>query len=169
MSHVNALRRAKGAEALAALETKLGRPPSFGLTEDVPVTQEVIILEHAVDMLAEQVLEAPERAFEAGRLHFRNFSHTPVGVMVLPFYSRDFKKLILNVGQIAESVFDGIAFSGEDAGPHAVRITMNNSYYPPQHFRGFFLAWMAYGRLVGTIDVEERALREHSYHISWIP
>lgn len=169
MSHVNALRRTHGAEALVSLERKLGRSPQFGLTEDVPVSHEVIILEHAIETASEQVLLPEVLALEAGRLHFRNFSHTPLGVLVLPFYSKDFKKLVLNVGEIAESVFQGMLFSGEDAGPHAVRIIMRNSYYPAPHFQGFFEAWMAYGRLIGVVELEDRGGREHAYHISWMP
>ncbi len=167
MSHVRALRRTHGADAVAELERRFGHPIDFGLNEDVPVRHEIAILEHIVDLSHPEPLPAEERQYEAGRLHFRNFSHTPLGVLVLPFFGNDFKKLALGIGSIAESVFEGISFQGSDAGPQAVKIVMDNTDYPLQHFRGFFAAWIEHGNLRGDVAARQEGDRMHVYDISW--
>lgn len=167
MSHVKALRRTHGAEAVAELERRFGHPLDFGLNEDIPVRHEIAILEHIVDLSSPEPLSPDERAFQAGKLHFRNFSHTPLGVLVLPFFGNDFKKLALGVAGIAESIFEGISFHGSDTGAQSVRIVMDDTDYPLQHFRGFFAAWIERGNLHGVVEARQEGDRMHVYDISW--
>src|SRR6185503_9390939 len=109
MSHVRALERARGKEAVLKLVERFGKRVRFKNTDDVPVRDEVAIIELVLDLLSKKPIPHDRREFEAGKLHFRNFSGTPLGQIVLSIFS--FKKALLKTPWIAKRVFRGVQFT----------------------------------------------------------
>src|SRR6185503_14907010 len=108
MSHVRALERAKGKDAVLKLVERMGKRVRYKNTEDVPVREEIAIIENVLDLLSEKPIPHGKREFEAGRLHFKNFSETPLGQLVLRIFK--FKKALLKAPWIAKKVFRGVQF-----------------------------------------------------------
>lgn len=167
-SHIRALAREKGAAAVRELALRYGKPINFKASEDVPVREEVKLIEHALDLLtAGHPVPKELRAYEAGKLHFRNFSNTPLGKLVLPYFRARFKMLMMRTGHIAGHVFRGVRFTSEDIGRKSVRITMENNDYPVDHFKGFFGAWLEYAGLVGSVEASAENGDRYVYSIAW--
>ena len=64
-SHVKALEAQKGPEAVRELARRYGGPVRFKNSEDVPVREEVKIIELAADILSGAPIPPDRRAFEA--------------------------------------------------------------------------------------------------------
>ena len=167
MSHVAALRHARGDAAIAELEKRLGRPMNYKNFEDVPLSEEIKIIECALDILTGDKVPASERHFEAGRLHFRNFVATPLGKMIFSVFPKDYKRHMLNAQNIAGHVFSGVIFKSEDLGGNKVRIMMERSDYPKEHFQGFFKEWMTYCGYEGMVGAVEREDNFFQYDAIW--
>lgn len=166
-SHIRAVRSQKGEEGVRELERRFGRPLQFGNMENVPVADEVRIIEHALDLLSDRPVPPERRAFAAGELHFTNFLTTPFAKIILGTFRTNFKLMMLNAAKIAGHVFRGVRFSTEELGPTSVRLVMANNDYPIDHFRGLFSAWMKYSGYTGTVTATETAPNEYSYVIAW--
>ena len=76
-SQINSVKREKGEEGLKELEKRFGSI-KFNNIEDVPVSEEVRLIECALQIINEDSIPEKDMAFEAGRLHFKNFSTTPL-------------------------------------------------------------------------------------------
>lgn len=166
-SHVAAVRRALGDEGVQALEDRYGAPVSFGPTEDVPVREEVRIIELALDLLRPDQATADARAFEAGRLHFRNFTTTPWAKILFRLFPRNYHYMTTHAHVVAERVFKGVEFEPEDLGPQKVRLTMRGADYPIDHFRGLFYEWMRYFDLTGDVTAAQAGPGEYVYTMQW--
>ncbi len=142
-SHVHALRKARGDEAVLELQGKFGKPVSFGVMEDVLVCDEVLLLEYIVEIMSHRRYTDRERSLEAGRLHFNNFTTTPLWKVLISTFGNDFKRIALHGAKVTEQVFRGLSIKIEDIGPTHVKITMGNNDYPLEHFQGFYEAWLA--------------------------
>src|ERR1041385_2095598 len=136
MSHVRALERAKGHKAVLELVKKYGKRVRFKNSEDVPVREEVKIIELVLDLLSEKTIPYGKRELEAGKLHFKNFSKTPLGTLVLNMFG--YKNALLRAPWIASRVFRGVHFKTEELGQKKIRVTMENNDYSIEHFQGFF-------------------------------
>ncbi|MES2007184.1 MAG: DUF2378 family protein [Patescibacteria group bacterium] len=167
MSHVKALEAAKGKAAVSELEKRFGKPVSFKNSENVPIRDEVAIIELALDLLSDKEFTPQERHIEAGRLHFKNFSQTPLGKLVLPAFKNSFKLLIMNANNIAGHVFQGVRFFSEDVGEKTVRLILENNDYPLEHFQGFFEAWLGYGGLKGEVVATDAGGNRYIYTVHW--
>ena len=165
MSHVHALERIKGKEAILKLVARSGKRARYRDSEDVPVRDEVIIIEHILDMVWGKKIAPTKRSFEGGKLHFKNFSETPLGGLVLRMFR--FKTGLMKAGWIARRVFRGVEFRSEDLGPKKVCVTMGNNDYPIEHFQGFFHAWMKHSRHKGKVDAEDLGEDAYAYTIRW--
>jgi uncharacterized protein (TIGR02265 family) len=132
----------------------------------VPVREEVKIIELALDILSPLPIPPERRAFEAGRLHFRNFSTTPLGRIVFSMFRTDFKLMMMQASNIAGHVFKGVHFASEDLGPKAVRVTMTNNDYPIDHFRGLFQEWMEFAGKSGRVEASA-AGGAYAYTMRW--
>lgn len=170
-SHIDKLRSVKGSDAIVELEFRFGRPIDFADFSDYPVRDEITIIEHVLDLLAIKEIKPEERAFEAGRLHFRDFIETEIARVILSPFSRSsdgLKKLLLNAGFIARRVFKNTNFTAHDGGDRRVVITMENNDYPIDHFRGFFHELMLdWGLKEPHVIGEETAPRRYEYSVSW--
>lgn len=167
-SHIRALEAERGHAGLIALQRKLGHPARYSTTDDVPVGEEIRILEHIVDMTSPALLSAEERAREAGRLHFRNFSTTVMWTLVQQIFGANFKFLIMQSSRIASWVFRGIEFESIDLGGTHVRIVMYNDDYPLAHFHGFFEQWLALSGVTrGDVCADATQPGRYEYTISW--
>lgn len=166
-SHVSAVRKIKGERGIQELEKKYGKPIRFKNSQNVPVREEVELLEAAMEILHDRPFPKDRLSFEAGRLHFRNFVTTPLAKFLFPLFRRRFKLLMMHSKNIAGHVFQGVRFSSEDLGPKAVRVAMENNDYPIDHFRGLFYEWMSYAGLSGTVDAEETAPGRFEYMMKW--
>lgn len=166
-SHLRALERKHGTEALEQLRGKYGALLDFGDDDDVPVRQEVQLLEAIVDITSPQKLPQKERELEAGRLHFRNFTTTPLWRVVTSVFGSNFKLLLMQSHVIAGRVFRGVDFESQSVGERCVRIVMRNNDYPIEHFHGFFEEWIAQAGLSGYVEAYARAERVYEYVISW--
>jgi hypothetical protein len=120
-------------------------------------------LGHILD-LSGSTLKGAQREREAGRLHFRNFSTTTLGRVLLasmPQTPASLKTLLMNSGSIARSVFKNTNFSTSEQGGK-ITITMENSDYPVEHFEGFFDEWMrAYGVTHGAVAATAQGSTHH--------
>jgi uncharacterized protein (TIGR02265 family) len=167
MSHIRALEAAKGKEAVEELKRRYGKPIDFKNSQDVPLREEITIIEHTLDLSSNTPVDPAQRSREAGKLHFRNFSNTPLGKLVLPIFRSRFKLLMMNADNIAGHVFHGVHFHSEDRAPKEVRIVMNNNDYPLEHFQGFFEQWLEYAGLHGEVKAEDLGENRYEYVIRW--
>lgn len=165
MSHVRALAREKGEDAVLKLVKRMGKRVRYKNTEDVPVREEVAIIEHVLDLLSSKAIPHGRREFEAGKLHFKNFSETPLGAMVLNMFS--LKMALMRVPWIAKKVFRGVLFTSKAMGTKSVRVTMENNDYNIEHFRGFFHAWVEYAGYRGQVEAVDLGGDTYTYTVSW--
>lgn len=159
-SHVAALEKKKGPEAVKELQDRFGGPVHFESFEAVPLRDEVRILELSLDLMSDEALSGAERSAEAGRLHFRNFSKTPLGgalMRSMPHTVGAFRTLLINSPSIARIVFSSLTLTATLVA-EGVCITIENCDYPPEHFAGFFEEWMRYWGLEhGKVETRVRA------------
>ncbi|MCR4264510.1 MAG: DUF2378 family protein [Candidatus Roizmanbacteria bacterium] len=165
-SHIAALRKEKGDEAVAELKKRMGKKLEYGNSTDVPVSEEVRLIEHALTILRNDQISESDKAFEAGKLHFKNFVTTPLARIIFPVFRNQFKLLMLNANNIAGHVFNHVGFESQELGEKSVKITMLNNDYPIDHFQGLFQAWMEYSDLTGTVTAEKMDHR-YEYTIKW--
>ena len=166
-SHIAALRAAKGPASVRELEKRYGRPLKFKNSDNVPVHDEVKLIEQVLDLMSNQPVPPAERAFEAGRLHFRNFTTTPLAKIVFSVYRQELKRVLMSAASIAGHVFQGVDFTSEELGPTAVRITLQNNDYPLDHFRGLFDEWIRYSGHKGSVNGTESADGSFVYDLHW--
>lgn len=166
MSHINALEAERGSDGIVELMTRYGKQIRFSAFENVPVREEVRIIEHVLDILDPDV--TPDtRAFRAGKLHFKNFSNTELGGLILPLFRSNIRAFLMNANHIAGYVFSGVRFISEERGQGNIRIVMENNDYPLDHFAGFFQAALEYGNLEGTVTAQDMGNQRYSYEIRW--
>ena len=166
-SHVDAVRRSLGSLGVEQLADRMGHPVDYRDLENVPLADEVRLIEHALDLLAPGAVSADQRSFEAGRLHFRNFTTTPWARILFTIFPRNFGYMITHARLIAERVFRGVRFTHDELGPGHVRVVMENTDYPLDHFRGLFQEWMAYFGLEGDVQAHDAGDRRYEYDIRW--
>lgn len=166
-SHINAVEKKLGKEGVAELERRFGKSIDFKNNQDVRVLDEIKIIEHALDLTSDNPIPPAERAYEAGRLHFTNFSSTPFAKLAFPMFRNNFKAMMLNAKFFAEHIFKGISFTSEDIGEKQVKVVMANNDYPIEHFRGLFQAWMDYSNLHGKVEAEEAKEDQFVFMMSW--
>lgn len=166
-SHIEVVRQKKGEEGVRELEKRYGKPLNFKNSDNVPVREEIKVIEAALDVLGEKPIPPEERAFEAGRLHFRDFTGTPLGKIIFSIFKNDFKIMMTKSRHIAEHVFLGVKLIPEDLGPNAVKVIMENGDYPIDHFRGLFQEWMDFSGEVGTVEAREIGPRRYEYTMRW--
>jgi uncharacterized protein (TIGR02265 family) len=166
-SHIRAVEKAHGAAGLVRLETLVGQPLDFGASQDVPVSLEVRVIEAAVELLVDHPVPEVEVAFEAGRLHYRNFKGTPWAKIIFGMFPRDFAFMVRHSPIIAERVFKGVRFEAVELGPKTLKLTMDNADYPLDHFKGFFQEWMQDYGLAGTVVGQAVNARRFDYVMTW--
>lgn len=165
-SHINAVREAKGEKGVSELARRFGKAILFKNWDDVSVSDEVKLIEHALDVIHEDGVPPEKRAFEAGRLHFQDFSTTPLARMLLSTI-RAPKRIFMNAKYIAEHVFQGITYSSTDMGPKSVKITMEGGIYPLDHFRGLFWEWLLYWGYDPRVDAVQVGPMRYEYTLDW--
>lgn len=165
-SHIKQLQKERGNEGLQELQSRYGKEIDFKNDEDVPIGEEVKILECIVDMTSDHPLSQEERAYQAGVLHFNNFVRTPFAKIIFSLFSKNFKLLMLESTNIAGHVFKGVRFHSKDLGGNAVEVIMENNDYPLEHFGGLFQAWMNYSGLQGKIDKKQEG-NTYIYTMRW--
>jgi uncharacterized protein (TIGR02265 family) len=154
-SHIKALLREKGAEGLRLLELKYGKKFEIKNNDSIPLSEEIALVENVLEILRPGIYTAEEKSFEAGRLHFRNFSTTPLAKIIFPLYRKKFKLLMTHVANLAGHVFKGVSFSSEDIGEKAVKVIMNNYYHSRAHVEGLFYEWLLFSGLDGAAQALE--------------
>lgn len=169
-SHIDRLRREKGEEAVYELNLRTKKFDGFNNFEDYPVRQEVQVLEHVLEMLKGPV-DPREKSFEAGRLHFKNFSETFFGKMTMltaPKTSDGFVTILMSANYIARYVFKNTNLTTSQMGARSVRVVMENNDYAIDHFRGFFFEWATYWGLQNpNVTAAETAPKKFEYTITW--
>jgi len=167
-SHIEAVRKAKGEAGVAELERRYGKPLKFRHMQYVPVREEVKIIEHTLDILSPAPVPAAMRAFEAGRLHFRNFRTTSYGKIIFSSLPKNCKPILMNAKYIAQHVFRHVKFTSIDLGPQALKIIMENNDYPIDHFKGLFYEWMRFFDLKrAKVDAKETVPNIYEYTMVW--
>jgi uncharacterized protein (TIGR02265 family) len=167
-SHCDALRKKNGAEGVAELEKRYGKPICFEYFDNVPIREEIKIIEYSLDILHPEGFSSPtERVFEAGRLHFRNFTTTAFAKLLFYSLPKDFKMFMLKTKYIAPRIFQHVRFESANAGENSVRVTMYNNDYPLEHFQGFFYEWMLFFGLSGQVEAKKRGDNAYEYTMIW--
>lgn len=166
-SHVKKVSQEKGEDGLRELEKKFGKPIKFKNLEDVPVRDEVRLIECALEVLRGESIPEPELSFEAGKLHFINFSETPFGRIIFSQFRNSFKLMMANAASIAGHVFKGVRFYSEETGPKSFKVVMENNDYPMDHFLGLFQEWMNFSGLKGVVRAKETAPNRFEYLMEW--
>lgn len=166
-SHVAAVRRAKGEEGVRALAAGYGGPLDFRNSDDISVRDEIRLIECALDILTGGTVSPADRAFEAGRLHFVNFTTTPLGRIIFTLFRKNIRMMLLQSKNIAGHVFEGVRFSTVDLGPNELRIRMENADYPIDHFRGLFHEWLTFSGNPGTVGASAAGPGIYEYHVRW--
>jgi len=150
-SHIKKLKQEKGEDGLKKLAKAYQKPITFSNSADVPIREEVIIIEHVLALLSDQKIPEKDRAFEAGRLHFRNFTETAYGKIIFSVFRPNFKTMMLQAGNIAGYIFKNVKFSSTELGDKHITVSMENNDYPIDHFRGLFYEWMVFSGRQGTV------------------
>ncbi len=166
-SHVKTVREQKGKEGVLELEKRFGKSLRFRNGENVFVSDEVTLIEHALDILTNNDLPAEERAFEAGRLHFRNFATTPLARIIFSQFRKNLKLLLMQTKHIAGHVFQGVRFSSVEIGPTTVKIIMENNDYPLEHFKGLFFEWISFAGYEGNVIARQLSPDKYEYLVVW--
>lgn len=166
-SHIKAVEQTAGDEGLQRLERCFGKAMTFRNSEDVPVADEVKLIECALDVVSKTKFDGEERAFEAGRLHFRNFVNTPFAKIIFSTFRKNYKTILMNARHIAGHIFHGVEFSSVELGPTSVQVTMKNGTYPVEHFRGLFYEWMLFSGYSGTVEGEQKGPSTYVYTATW--
>lgn len=169
-THIKAVRAALGDAGVRELEIRYGKPLRFSNWEAVPVREEMKIIELALDLLNQTPVPPAERAYDAGRLHFRNFAASPLGRILFGALERDFKLVMLRSRFVAQHVFRHTRFFAADLGPTSIRISIENIDYPIEHFRGFFAEAMKFFNLDGIVTavaIPSGPTRRYEYTLSW--
>jgi uncharacterized protein (TIGR02265 family) len=170
-SHIKRLERKQGKEGILLLEKNLGRELKYANLQDYPVREEVELIEHMLDILHPGLANPETRSFEAGRLHFVDFSCTQFGKVILSAYPKTadgFMQLFKQLGTVAKFVFKNSNFTSKALGITRGLAVMENNDYPIDHFRGFFCAMMEYWKLKGiSVEENETAPRRYEYTLSW--
>lgn len=167
MSHVQALEEKKGRDGIVELMARYGKPIHFGAFDNVPIREEVAIIEHSLDILTNDAIPREQREFAAGKLHFENFSHTEIGSLLLPLFRSNIRSFLMNANHIAGYVFSGVRFISTERGPGDIEVIMENNDYPLDHFAGFFQALLEYGGLQGSVEGTNLDNARYTYHIRW--
>lgn len=169
-SHIERLRREKGEEGVFELQKRIGRYTNFSNFDDYPVALEIQVIETVLDLIG-GATDAAQRRFEAGRLHFRNFSETFFGRMTMGIAPRTgdgFKMLMQSTNYIGRYVFKHTNFSTELLGDNAVKVIMENNDYHIDHFRGLFYEWALFWGLSNPdVIATETAPKRFEYVIMW--
>ncbi len=165
-SHIERIKKEKGEEGVRLLEEKFGKPLVIKNTDNVPIKDEVHLLECAVELLSNESLSGTKLSYEAGRLHFTNFLTTPLAKILFPFFKSQFKMIMLQTRNIAGHVFEGITFTSVDLGENGVKVILTNNDYPIEHFQGFFQEWLNYSELHGTVEAV-KVEDAYEYTIRW--
>lgn len=166
-SHIRAVEKRHGPKGLERLETLVGQSLSFSAGQDVPVSLEVRVIEAAVELLVDHPVAADEVAFEAGKLHYRNFKGTPWAKVIFGMFPRDFAFMVRHSPIIAERVFKGVLFEASELGPRTLKLSMDNADYPLDHFKGFFQEWMTDYGLQGNCVGQAVTPRHFDYVMTW--
>lgn len=164
-AHVTAMKEEKGEEGLRLLEEKYGGPLTFQNTDNIPLRDEVKLLECSVELLQPDIPK-DKISYEAGRLHFKNFLKTPFARVLFPFFKNQFKLMMLQAHNIAGHVFQGVTFTTEDIGEHEVKVMTTHNDYPIEHFQGFLKEWMEYAGLNGIVTATKRD-DTYEYRMKW--
>src|SRR5688500_10113539 len=85
-SHINMVKQVAEEEEVKQLAEKHGKPLEFKSTDDVPIRDEVSIIEYALDVISTTPVPPEQRAFLAGSLHFKDFLTTPFAKILFPFF-----------------------------------------------------------------------------------
>jgi uncharacterized protein (TIGR02265 family) len=165
-SHVRAVREALGPEGVRKLKACYGSRVDFRFLQEVPVDNEIRLISCTLMLLRPSVPQE-RREFEAGVLHFRNFSTTALGRLVLAASRRRIKTILLQSRYLAPRVFRGIRVATKDLGPKHVRLVMYNNEYPLEHFRGFFTAWVDWSGNICKVEAEASSRNTQEFDITW--
>lgn len=166
-SHIHTVHTVLGDEGVVRLEAMYGKPIQFKNNDTVPLRDEIAIIECALDLLSSEPVPKQDRAFEAGRLHFRNFTTTPLAQIIFSLFRTKFKLMMLHAPDIAGHVFQDVKFSSREVSEKSVEVTMENNDYPLDHFRGLFYEWMIFSGNKGTVTGEKIDETTYRYILSW--
>ncbi len=148
-THLKVLEKQQGSVGLQALEEKCGKPLRFSSWANIPISDEVEIINCILQMISNPEVPGSRLDYEAGRFHFENFLTTPLAKGVMARFGKNFNLMMLIVGKIAGRVFRGVKVGSEILGENKVKIFMENWPYPLEHFEGFFEAWLSHLGLMG--------------------
>ncbi len=165
--HIKAIKKHKGSEGLKLLEQKFGKPLTIKNSDNVPIADEVKLLEAATIILHPKKYSQQELDYEAGKLHFINFSQSPIGRILFFSFNRNIKRILLHSNNITAHIMKGILFSAKSTGKKSILIMIGSNGYPLHHFRGFFEEWFTFSKVKGTVKATFQEPASHMYELDW--
>lgn len=166
-SHVKVLEKIKGKESIKALEKKLGRKANFKYLDDVPVSQEVKIIDFTLKELQKPSEGKKDMDFESGRLHFKNFVSTPYGRMLMSVLEKDIKKMLLSAPKFIKHIFKNVSVKSKEIDQKRVKIWFENSGYPLNHMRGVLYEWLVQWGYNGEVKARKISPNILEYIVKW--
>lgn len=160
------MQKEKGEAGVRLLAEKYGKPLDFKNSDKIPVSEEVRLLECAVEILISEPLAKEKISYEAGRLHFKNFLTTPIARILFPFFKGQFKTMMMEAKNIAGHIFEGVEFTSTELGERSVQIRLKNNDYPVEHFQGLLQEWMNYSGLHGNVEAN-KIDEVYEYTLKW--
>jgi uncharacterized protein (TIGR02265 family) len=166
-SHIKAVKKQKGKQGLKELEKEYGKPLTFGRFSNIPVVDEVRLIDCALKIILGLSVPKEDWHRTAGNFHFQNFIRTFYGRAILSVFRKQLKPILMNSRGITRLVFKNMPFSSKNLGQNRIQVTIENNYYPLEHFTGFFEGWLSYANFVGIVRAEDLGSRAHAYTITW--
>lgn len=166
-THVKAVEKNLGDFGVKQVAKKCGFALPYGNWENVPVIQEVKVIDAALQLLSDTEVPIHKLEYEAGKFHFNNFMSTFFAKTIFAQFGTNFALMMRLAGKIASRVFKGVEVRSQQLEVKKVRITMYNMDYPLEHFVGFFEAWLSYMKLIGIARGKDLGNKTYEYIITW--
>jgi hypothetical protein len=166
-SHIKALQKAKGRDAIKELRRLYGKPLEFGNFQNIPIEEELKIMHAVFNLLSSSPVINENFDYEAGKFHFQNFMTAPLTKLFFSLFGKNFRTVVWAASKVSKGIFTGVQVRKKNAGIHTEQIILENNEYPAHHFVGFFDAWLTHLGLIGMTTMKELSPRVHEYTVTW--
>jgi len=165
---IDHLKHLKGEGVLKQLTDFYGKPLEFTSFKDYPTADEEKILQGCVHIL-EPDTATSDLAYKSGHYHLNVFLNSPYGMTLLKAAPRDIKKALSYASVALRPVLSDVEIRYADTGERSATVTLKNSGYSLDHFRGMWDEIFSYFTENVTITVTATQLSptDQEYRFNW--